>query len=235
VITHSDHLLASGSVSSHKYPQGKSGSTPLLVFFDFDCTLTTRDTIWPFVTFLLNHRPYKQTTRIVALVLTLMLRLRLIANDVFKKYFAWLLLRGESEQSMMRVVARFHDMHLASILNQCVMDCLVRHGTEGKDVYLVSSNFDFVLNPLKEPWKLKGILATQAEVVNGVFTGRLVGRNCHGKEKVSRVIAEFGEDRAKEAIAYGDSVSDLLLLNFVNVGYWIRPGCAPRSCEARAA
>ena len=91
------------------------------------------------------------------------------------------------------------------------------------EIYIVSSNFDFLLKPLQKRWNLAGIIATRTEVLNGIFTGRLVGNACHGKEKVARVIECFGPTITKEAVAYGDSASDAFLLDSVKDGYSVKP------------
>ena len=195
-----------------------------LVFFDFDETLTTRDTVWLFVTFLLNQKPYRHTTRIAVCALNALLKLHLVPNHYFKKYLIRLLLREEPEREMASISARFHETYLDSILNRKIFQCLVRHRIQGNDVYLVSSNFDFVLKPLQQKWNLKGIIATQTEISAGRFTGRLLGHTCHGEEKVTRVIAQFGKERVTQAVAYGDSASDLFLLKSVRTGYLIRAG-----------
>lgn len=194
-----------------------------LVLFDFDCTLTTCDTIWPFVSFLLSRNPYSKATQRTARFLLAMLEFRLIPNHIFKMFLVRLLLQGQSERKVLTIAESFHDSYLHSILNRDVFECLARFTAEGKDVYLVSSNFDFVLEPLQQRWNLKGIVATRTERVNGSFSGRILGRTCHGKEKVVRVIAEFGESRAKDAAAFGDSPSDAFLLNFVKSARWVRP------------
>jgi len=192
-----------------------------LVFCDFDGTLTVRDTIWPFASFLCHETARPAAVRASLLLCLLELKLRLISNHLFKERFLRLLVRDESEKSIAEFVGRFHKTRLESILNFAMVSALAEHAAAGDDVYLVSSNFDFFLKPLERRWNLKGIFATQAEAVDGRFTGRIRGRACHGKEKLGRVVASLGERRTREAVAYGDSRSDSNLLHFVKVGHWV--------------
>jgi phosphatidylglycerophosphatase C len=197
--------------------------TTRLVLFDFDCTLTIRDTIWPFTTFLLKQNQRGYTVRLAALCLSGLLKFHVIPNEYFKRGLAALLVRGRSAQEMDLVAERFHDAYLEKILNQTAVQSLAEHIAHGDEIYIVSSNFDFFLKPLQKKWNLAGIIATRTEVLNGVFTGRIVGNACHGKEKVARVIECFGLTKIKEAVAYGDSASDTFLLDSVKDGYWVKP------------
>jgi len=203
-----------------------------LVLFDFDGTLTTRDTIWPFASFLCKESGRSGGTRLSILLSLLMLKFRLVSNHSFKERLLRLLVRGEAEPSIAERTEKFHQMRLNSLLNQPVVRALLKHAAAGDDVYLVSSNFDFFLRPLQQRWKLKGIFATETEVAGGHFTGRISGRACDGEEKLARVVAFFGERTARGAEAYGDSRGDSFLLGFVKTGHWVGPHNANRTARS---
>ncbi len=192
-----------------------------LVFFDFDGTLTTKDTIWPYLSFVCGRLGRSTGTRLSLSIDLLMLKFRVLSNHTFKERLLKLLVRAEFEQNIAELTRQFHLSQLQPILNQSMVRLLVAHAAAGDQVYLVSSNFDFFLSPLQERWPLKGILATQAEVLNGRFTGRIVGRACDGEEKLARVVARFGESSAREAVAYADGAGDSVLLEFVKKGHWV--------------
>ena len=194
-----------------------------LVFFDFDGTLTTKDTIWPFATFLWANCGRRRGARASIFLSLMKLKLHLTSNHVFKEQFMRRLVQGESKKGIESLTERFHETQLEPILNRAVVRLLLEHVEQGDDVYLVSSNFDFFLRPLQERWNVKGIFATQTEVRDGYFAGRILGRACDGKEKLDRVIACFGERRTREAVAYADSRSDCFLLEYVKTGHWVGP------------
>jgi len=194
-----------------------------LVFFDFDGTLTTCDTIRPLASFLCSSLGGSGRSRVSVDLSLLLLKLRMTSNHTFKQEFLRELLKGRSAACVRELVQRFHATYLEAVWNRPVLQSLLNHAAAGDDVWLVSSNFDFFLQPLQERWNLRGILATETEVRDGGFTGRILGRACDGREKLSRVVATFGERRAREAVAYGDSRSDSYLLQFVKTGHWVRP------------
>ncbi len=193
-----------------------------LVFFDFDGTLTTTDTLWPLACLLSEGHRHRRAMRTAVLLSLVQLKLGLMTNTSFKKRFLQLTLQDESKSRIDGLAQKFHEAKLDPMLNRDVFQELAKHTAAGDHVYLVSSNFDFFLEPLRERWNLKGIFATRAEVMESKFTGQILGRACHGKEKLARVLACFGEKQIREAVAYGNSRSDWFLLNFVQTANWVR-------------
>jgi HAD superfamily hydrolase (TIGR01490 family) len=192
-----------------------------LVFFDFDGTLTRRDSILPLGLFLAARTRARAAKTAQLLWLLTLLKGRVISNHRFKEAFCALLLKGETEQVMERCAADFADARVVPVLNDAIVDALRRHQQQRDEVYLVSSNFSFALRPLEARWHLHGIFATEAEVVSGRFTGRIAGRTCDGPEKLTRVLAAFGEERVRAATAYGDSRGDGPLLDYVKQAVWV--------------
>lgn len=192
-----------------------------LVFFDFDGTLTTRDTILPLGLFLARKGPDKYKKISLLALRLILLKLRLITNHAFKARFCELLLKNESEEATATAARIFVQDYVQGILRKPVVERLLNHVQKGDEVYLVSSNFGFVLRALRGKWPLNGVVATEAEVDGGRFTGRIAGRSCEGKAKLARVVSRFGEPRVREATAYGDSRGDRELLGFVKNANWV--------------
>jgi phosphatidylglycerophosphatase C len=192
-----------------------------LVFFDFDGTLTRRDSILPFGVFVASTQPARQLKIAHLLLLMTMLKSRMISNHVFKERLCVLLLKGQSEAAMDRIARAFAEVRLGRMLNDPMVEALRRHRQQHDDVYLVSSNFSLVLRPFERLWNAQGVIATDPEVVQGRFTGRILGRSCDGEEKLSRVLAAFGDERVRSATAYGDSRGDRPLLGYVKRAIWV--------------
>jgi HAD superfamily hydrolase (TIGR01490 family) len=128
---------------------------------------------------------------------------------------------GKKVRDLESLAEEFLSRHLMEIINREVLSRLQKHVDDGDEVYLVSANFDFVLAPLIPRWKLKGVIATRTESVDGVLTGKLIGRACEGREKRDRVIELVGSERIKGAVAYGDSAGDLCLLDSVGEAHLV--------------
>jgi phosphatidylglycerophosphatase C len=192
-----------------------------LVFFDFDRTLTTRDTILPLGLFL--YRAQSTKFRGVGRLLWAAIRLKCgtLSNHEFKEEFCRCLVQGETPEQIERVAHDFTTRHVARVFRRPLVRILHEHRQAGDEVYIVSSNFLFVLDPLRQQLDVSGIIATELEVVGGRYTGNLAGRACAGAEKLQRVVARFGHDRVRQAVAYGDSEDDRQLLEFVRTPVWV--------------
>jgi HAD superfamily hydrolase (TIGR01490 family) len=85
------------------------------------------------------------------------------------------------------------------------------HRDQGHRLILVSASVDLYLQPVATRLGFDHLVCTRATLVP---SPHLVGPNCRGDEKVRRLLQEpYAQDLAwEESWAYGDSVSDLPLL-----------------------
>ena len=100
-----------------------------------------------------------------------------------------------------------------------------QHHEAGRDTYIVSASPVELVGPLAQALGMTGAIATEAEIVNGVYTGRLTSAFCYGMGKVERVqdlAAREGYD-LRLSYAYSDSSSDLPLLDLVGHPVAVNP------------
>lgn len=100
-----------------------------------------------------------------------------------------------------------------------VMKRLREHQAQGHKVMIVSGMFTHAAEILREHIQADGALGTQAEFINGRFTGRSVLPVMSGATKASQV-HEFARTRGWEvdwsaSYAYGDSFTDHHMLELV--------------------
>lgn len=177
-----------------------------ITLFDFDSTLTFRDTMRPFAVY--SARRYHCRWKIAVLYLLLCaLKAGCISDSYFKETYLKFFFAGRSDQEVYAAAQDFFKINLVGehFLRPRVMERLRAHLAAGDDVYLVSANFDFFLAPLIRLWQLKGIIATKAESRGEVLTGRIEGVPCKGAEKCARTRAIIGEEALRNATVYGDS------------------------------
>lgn len=104
------------------------------------------------------------------------------------------------------------------------------HLDAGQRVWLVTAAPMELGKVIAERLGLTGAIGTVAEVVDGVYTGRLVGELMHGEAKASAVAdvaAKEGLDLSRCA-AYSDSVNDLPMLSAVGRPVAVNPDAALR-------
>jgi HAD superfamily hydrolase (TIGR01490 family) len=107
------------------------------------------------------------------------------------------------------------------------------HIEAGRDVYIISASPVEIVRRLAEALELQGGLGTEAEIVDGVYTGRLAAPFSYGEGKAEvarKIVADRGYD-LPQCYAYADSISDLPILTLVGHPVAVNPD---RSLEAVA-
>jgi phosphatidylglycerophosphatase C len=177
-----------------------------LVLFDFDGTITTKDTFIEFLIFYKGMTKFLAGMAIMSPYLALF-KLKLIPNWKAKEKVITHFLGGESLENLRAKCNEFSEQVLPSLIRPGAIQTINQYKSESSTVAVVSASAeDWV-----EPWcRKQGILciATQLEIENGRVTGKLCGPNCYGPEKVNRIQKQFILKEFEEIVAYGDSSGD---------------------------
>ena len=194
--------------------------------FDFDGTLTTRDTLIAFIRYACGTSRFLFGFLLHAPLLVLM-KLRLYSNGkakqkVFEHFFKGMTI--ETFDALCQDFARTH-RHL---LRPETVRQLEQALSEGAEVLIVSASIDNWVKPFFENLSNQStqnnrsilILGTQIEVNDGLLTGRFLTKNCYGQEKVNRIIALYPHREEYHLTAYGDSRGDKELLAFADESYY---------------
>lgn len=100
-----------------------------------------------------------------------------------------------------------------------------QHRAKGYGIILLSGTLDFLLLPLHRYLKSEIAIATKPEVINGRFTGNLVGKRICGKEKAERLLKlkqEYDLD-LRNSYGYANEFSDHLFLNLLGHPIAVNP------------
>jgi len=193
---------------------------PIIAAFDFDGTLTRRDTLLPF----LLHTLGTATVARHALMLSPMLvayALGRISNGDAKERVFVRCLAGIPSDVLRRRSALFAERVLPGLINPEAMQRLSWHKRQGHRCVLISASLDVYLQPWSEQAGFDVVLATQLEQrEDGCVSGKLSGANCFGAEKVRRLEVFLPVREAYTLYAYGDSRGDKELLAFADYSYY---------------
>jgi HAD superfamily hydrolase (TIGR01490 family) len=144
----------------------------------------------------------------------------IIANDVAKEAVLTHFLRGRSIGALREAGEIFARQCIPRMVRPQAMGSLSRHRARGDVCVLVTAS----LGVYVEPWGLAqgfdAILSTKLETRSGAATGRLLGGNCYGPEKVRRVEDWLNGRKAAEIWAYGDSRGDREMLELADVAHY---------------
>lgn len=190
--------------------------------FDVDETLTVRDCVVPFM------RSVAGTGRLVKVMLSglgsSISFVRRRDRDALKAKFVHGVFEGKNAADIEALGVQFASKVADGWLRSDVAARMRWHQEQGHVVVLVSASLGVYLHPLGDLLEVDAVLCTELEEADGVLTGKLVGKNCRGEEKVSRV-QKWREDAGIDAqdlvYAYGDSSGDKQLLELFSHGTWV--------------
>ena len=99
------------------------------------------------------------------------------------------------------------------------------HRKAGRDTYIVSASPSELVAPLAQALGMTGGIGTVAEVVDGIYTGALVGPFCYGEGKVEAINEVVGWEgyELDRCYGYSDSASDLPMLELVGHPVAVNP------------
>lgn len=204
-----------------------SSPRPCLAAFDVDGTLTRRDTLLPFLQRLCGAQRLARALARHGLALSAMAVGKVQRDAVKDALLVHLLAGRDAEEVHAAGVTYASFLAESDRLRPDTLARLREHQAVGHRVVLVSASPEVYLGPLGRHLEVDAVLCSALEEgSDGRLTGRLVGRNCRGPEKVARLEAWLDSQGATDLpylYAYGDSSGDRELLARVDKGVLVKP------------
>ena len=102
---------------------------------------------------------------------------------------------------------------------------IAMHHDAGRDTWIVSASPQRIVEPLGAALGMSGAIGTEGEIVDGVFTGELVGEFIYGPGKANAIshLATHRDYDLTRSYAYSDSISDLPMLEVVGHPVAVNP------------
>ena len=188
-----------------------------LYCFDFDGTLTYKDTMFLYLKFYNASKFRIQFIKHIPLFT--LLKLNLLDAEKVKKSFISSILKGQSKAKIEKKSQEFFDQYYPEIFRENALDFIKNIDYSQTDCYIVSASLDIWVKPFAEKFKMN-LIATKAEFKNDIFTGNFVGKNCNGLEKVNRIKEEISDKKYDKTIAFGDTFGDQQMLDWANEGQY---------------
>ena len=189
-----------------------------IAFFDFDGTITTRDTMLVFLRFSAGDIRYSFNMFLLTPIFVA-LKCRMLSNQRAKEIMLKLFIGGKKESELELSCRQFSKEVLPGIIRTRADECIKSHQQKGVEVVVVSAAPEYWV---KYWCSQKGItlLATQLEVHDGYITGRIKGLNCHGNEKVRRIRERYSLNDYSAIYAYGDTAADKPMLSLASQAFY---------------
>ena len=201
-------------------------SAPVVVAaFDFDGTLTRRDTFKPFLVRGLGWPRFLWALFRCSPWLA-GFALRVVPNDVAKQKLMLLTLKGRTTTDIEDWTTRWLAQDFAGQLQPHALAQLASHKNAGHCCVIVSASPDIYLKRVAKQMGFDALICTEMAVENGQLTGLMRTPNCHGEPKVLRLKAwmaqRFGVAAASAVTlyAYGDTAGDKPMLRMADHAWY---------------
>lgn len=220
--THGDimtKIQSSDSISDSAESLAYDGDAVRMIAFDFDGTITTKDTFALFIKY------YAGTPRWLYTIIGLTpyfaaYGLKFIDRNAVKRHVVRRFFKGRDADELQAKAAVFARDVIPGLIRPLAQKELDAKHARGEDIYIVSASIEHYLIPWAKTQGINHVFATQLQKVENRLTGELDGPNCWGDGKTARIRAEMGQTPYIIAEAYGDSNGDKPLLYAAKASFW---------------
>ena len=189
-----------------------------LALFDFDGTITTKDSLADFIQYAVGRPAYYMALLKLSPMLAAYM-LKLIPNHIAKEKFIAYFFKEWSVEKFQRLAEQYSLEKIDDITRLKAMQRIKWHQDQGQKVIIVSASIECWLKPWCDKHHID-LIATRLEVKDHKLTGKFATKNCHGIEKTNRIRARY--DLYKDSIiyAYGNSPGDKEMLHLATEQYY---------------
>lgn len=181
-----------------------------LALFDFDGTITTRETMPDFMRAAVP-RSRLWTGTLLFSPLVIGYRFGVVSGTAIRAAICAYGFRGVPVATVESCGQAFARHVLPGLLRPDAMGRIAWHKARGDAVVVVSGGLDVYLEPWARSHDL-GLVCSSLEQRGGLLTGRYRGRQCVRGEKARRVLDTYPPGNYARVHAYGDTSEDRELL-----------------------
>jgi phosphatidylglycerophosphatase C len=185
-----------------------------LILFDFDGTLTTKDSFISFIRFATTKTQFNAGLRKFFFKLFLY-KVRVYNGEKIKKEILSYFFKAFSKDKLDELGSVYSQKIIPSLINKEIMNQLFKYQNEGHKIGVVSASLDIWLKPFCDELNID-CLCTEMEFIESKYTGNFKTPNCNFKQKEVRVKAFYNLAEYSEVIAYGNSKGDKYLFELAD-------------------
>ena len=197
-----------------------------LVIFDLDNTILNGDSDYSWINFLINenyvdkHEYEKRNQYFYDQYYE--------GNLDYDEWaeFALSTMKGKTPFDLEEPLSKFLSTVIEPMINIYALRLLHNHHHDNDIMLLASATNSVLVEPIARRLGFENIVATEVEIIVGVYTGKVYGRPALGQGKLTKVeewAAQNNIKDFKDAIFYSDSINDLPLLSEVGVPIAVNP------------
>jgi HAD superfamily hydrolase (TIGR01490 family) len=117
---------------------------------------------------------------------------------------------------------RWRNQYLAEKIDPILLlegrSFIAQHQQQGDTLLIITATNSFITTPIAEKLGIQNLIATEPEIVDGVYTGKVAGTPSYQQGKVERLMDWLNKhsQTLEGSYFYSDSHNDLPLLNLVD-------------------
>ena len=189
-----------------------------IAFFDFDGTITTKDTMLEFI------RYYKGELNFYAGALLtspfiFAYKVGLIKKIVAKQKFLGFYFKGVSIEDFEAKCKAFSTEKLPALIRPKALEEINKLQNAGVRVVIVSASAENWIKYWAAERNIE-VMGTRLAIADNKIAGTFDGENCYGNEKVCRIKERFDLSQYTEIFSYGDSMGDKEMLQLANHSFY---------------
>ena len=189
-----------------------------IAFFDFDGTITKKDSTEKFIRYFVGDIAFIKGI-IILLPFIIAYKIRVLSNNEIKRKLITYFFKDIDIEHFIAKAREFSLNMLDPIIRKKALDRITWHKNNGDELVIVSASINLWLLP----WCKKNdiaLIATELEVINNKITGNLVSNNCYGPEKVKRILESYNLSNYTCIYAYGNSRGDYEMLEIATEKFY---------------
>lgn len=186
-----------------------------IAVFDFDGTLTSKDTFLEFIKF--SRGIGRLLIGLIWLSpVILSYKMGIMNNGKAKERVFRYFFKGMALGDFNKICGGFSD-GIDKIIQTDALKALRSHQESGDIVIIISASVENWIEPWASMNGVSNVIATKIDIDdNSRLTGKFLTNNCYGQEKVNRLMSAYPERSKYILTVYGDSKGDLHLMEIAD-------------------
>lgn len=189
-----------------------------IAFFDFDGTITTKDTLLEILKFRKGRWGFYIGFALQAPWLVAY-KLGLISNQTAKEKVLAYFFKNMPVQAFQNLCDDFAAQQLPQLIRPKALAEIEKLKALNATIVIVSASAENWIAYWCRQHQLE-LMGTRLQVHNNCITGNIEGANCYGEEKVRRIKERYNLQHYQHIYCYGDTKGDKAMLALATLSYY---------------
>lgn len=134
-------------------------------------------------------------------------------------------LRQFSAEQLKELHLKFMHTVVTNMLLPKARELIEKHRQAGHTLMVITATNRFITEPIVKEYGIENLLCTEPEVLNGSYTGKIIGEPCYQAGKIHALEAWLKKENMQPEYSwfYSDSFNDIPLMEKVNEAIAVNP------------